>query len=168
MNIIDTLKKAHQSLKGNSFDEEGYCFDPDIAEIADELEDAIAELEKSDVPNTLSPKQMDENLKALIAGEQIPHLLYPAPAVPEGWMRVIDEAMVSSHLGVANASDTYGEAKKKLNDLICWNIQVATDPAANGGWQLVPIEPTTHMLVEGMIGEMDYERMLNAAPKGTS
>lgn len=51
------------------------------------------------------------------------------------WLRVIDEAMVCSHLGVANPSDTYEEAKKKLNLLICheagvneyFNSQVATE-----------------------------------------
>ena len=40
------------------------------------------------------------------------------------WLRVIDDAMVCSHLGVADANDDYATAKKKLNDLICWNIQV--------------------------------------------
>lgn len=58
--------------------------------------------------------------------------LYTHPAQqPEGWLRAIDEAMVSSPLGVADASDSYEVAKKKLNDLICWNVQVATDPAVN-------------------------------------
>ena len=51
----------------------------------------------------------------------------PAPTVPEGWLRAIDEEMVMTHLGVANAEDTYNEAKRKLNQLICWHIQVATD-----------------------------------------
>lgn len=42
--------------------------------------------------------------------------------VPDGWLRAMDEAMVGSHLGVADESDSYEVAKKKLNDLICWNI----------------------------------------------
>jgi hypothetical protein len=66
--------------------------------------------------------------------------LHPAP-IPPGWLRAVDEAMVGSHLGVADASDSYEVAKKKLNDLICWNIDVATDPAVNGGMVLVPEEP---------------------------
>jgi hypothetical protein len=57
----------------------------------------------------------------------------PLPAKPgtapppsaEGWLRAVDDAMVCSHLGVANASDDYATAKKKLNDLICWSIDVA-------------------------------------------
>jgi hypothetical protein len=65
--------------------------------------------------------------------------LYLSP-IPPGWLRAVDEAMVCSHLGIADASDSYEVAKKKLNDLICWNIQVATDPTVNGGYVLVPEE----------------------------
>lgn len=59
-----------------------------------------------------------------------------------GWLRAIDEALVTSHLGIAHPDDDYETAKKKLNALICWNIDVALDPATNGGWKLVPSEPT--------------------------
>ena len=41
------------------------------------------------------------------------------------WLRVIDEAMVVTHLGVAAASDDYETAKKKLNSLISWEIDVS-------------------------------------------
>lgn len=103
--------------------------------------------------------------------------LYTHPAQsPEGWLRAVDEAMVGSHLGVADASDSYEVAKKKLNDLICWNVAVATDPAVNGGWQLVPVEPTHSMIVQGNSGFAShdstrhtvaacYKAMLAAAPK---
>lgn len=66
----------------------------------------------------------------------------PAPSTPEGWLRAIDEALVVAHIGVANASDTYEQAKAKLDNLICFHVDVATDPAVNGGWKLVPIKPT--------------------------
>ena len=66
----------------------------------------------------------------------------PAPGVAEGWLRVIDEALVVTHLGVANADDSYEDAKRKLNELIGWHTYVATDPAVNGGFKLMPIEPT--------------------------
>ena len=66
----------------------------------------------------------------------------PAPSVPEGWLRAIDEALIVAHIGVANESDTYEQAKVKLNNLICFHADIATDPAVNGGWKLVPIEPT--------------------------
>ena len=62
--------------------------------------------------------------------------------VPEGWLRAIDEALVVTHLGVANGSDTYEQAREKLTNLIGWHVDVATDPAVNGGWQLVPVNPT--------------------------
>ena len=64
---------------------------------------------------------------------------YPPPS---GWLRAIDEALVVAHIGVANADDTYEQAKAKLNNLIGFHVNVATDPAVNGGWKLVPIEPT--------------------------
>ena len=66
----------------------------------------------------------------------------PAPSVPEGWLRAIDEALVVAHIGVASADDTYEQAKAKLNNLIGFHVDVATDPAVNGGYKLVPIEPT--------------------------
>ena len=64
----------------------------------------------------------------------------PAPSVPDGWLRVIDEALVVTHLGVANADDSYEAAKRKLNELIGWHTDVATDPAVNGGFKLVPAD----------------------------
>ncbi len=91
--------------------------------------------------------------------------LHPAP-IPPGWLRAVDEAMVGSHLGVADASNSYEVAKKKLNDLICWNIDVATDPAVNGGMVLVPEEPTEAMIRAGAMkwSTIDgYKAMLAAA-----
>lgn len=69
----------------------------------------------------------------------------PAHSIPEGWLRAIDEALVVAHIGVANASDTYEQAREKLDNLIGFHADVATDPAVNGGWKLVPIEPMPSM-----------------------
>ena len=66
----------------------------------------------------------------------------PAPSIPEGWLRAIDEALVVAHIGVANESDTYEQAKAKLDNLIGFHVDVATDPAVNGGWKLVLINPS--------------------------
>lgn len=66
----------------------------------------------------------------------------------KGWLRAIDEALVVAHIGVANASDTYEQAKVRLNSLICFHIDVATDPAVNGGYKLMPIEPTHETLMD--------------------
>jgi hypothetical protein len=45
------------------------------------------------------------------------------------WERVVDDALVCAHLGVANEDDDYETAKQKLTDLICWSIQVDKDLA---------------------------------------
>ena len=88
-------------------------------------------------PDRITPEE------AFNAGKQ------PAPSIPEGWLRAIDEALVVVHIGVANASDAYEQAKAKLDNLIGFHVDVATDPAVNGGWKLVPIEPTYEMLEAG-------------------
>jgi hypothetical protein len=62
-----------------------------------------------------------------------------------GWVRAADDEMIGTHLGVANLSDSYESAKSKINMLIAWHIAVAIDPKVNGGYQLVPIEPTAEM-----------------------
>ena len=54
----------------------------------------------------------------------------PAPSVPEGWLHAIDEALIVAHIGVANANDPYEQAKAKLDSLVGFHVDVATDPAA--------------------------------------
>lgn len=79
--------------------------------------------------------------------------------VPEGWLRACDEEMVGAHIGVADASDDYATAKKKLHDLITWHIQVATDPAVNGGFVLIPREPTPEMWKAGKSASVEAEEV---------
>lgn len=99
-----------------------------------------------------------------------------AASVPNGWLRAIDEALVVAHIGVANPNDTYEQAREKLNNLIGFHADVATDPAVNGGWKLVPIEPTPGMIDAAEYvdwGDADvrgscinaWDRMLAAAPE---
>lgn len=112
-------------------------------------------------------KSANHSLETPIGSQLFTH----PPQQPEGWIRAVDEAMVCSHLGVAEASDSYEVAKKKLNDLICWNIQVATDPAVNGGWQLVPVDYNYAMKqawIEGNSFAESYSALLAAAPKEKS
>ena len=61
------------------------------------------------------------------------------------WVRAIDDEMTSAHIGIADDEDKYEQARDKLKRLISWHISVATDPAVNGGFALVPIEPTMFM-----------------------
>lgn len=101
----------------------------------------------------------------------------PASSAPNGWLRAIDEALVVAHLGVANPNDTYEQARVKLDSLIGFHADVATDPAVNGGWKLVPIEPTTNMLCEmerqWMLGSQidmakrEWKAALAAAPESS-
>lgn len=72
----------------------------------------------------------------------------PAPDVSlmAGWIRAADEEMICTNLGVANLSDSYESAKAKLKMLIDWHVSVSADSAVNGGYQLVPSEPTEAML----------------------
>ena len=99
-------------------------------------------------------------------------------SVPDGWLRAIDEALVTAHIGVANAHDTYEQAKAKLDNLIGFNVDTATDPAVNGGYKLVPIEPTQEMInhvikerLEALVAGKDhtfidiYKAMLAVAPE---
>jgi len=79
---------------------------------------------------------------ALLVARYRQHLLSSAPSVPDGWLRAIDEALVTAHIGVANAHDTYEQAKAKLDNLIKFHVDVAIDPAVNGGYKLMPVEPT--------------------------
>ena len=76
------------------------------------------------------------------------------PSTPEGWLRAIDEALVVAHIGVANASDTYEQAKAKLDSLIGFHVDVATDPAVNGGWKLVPTAESRHPGIYKMLGAL--------------
>ena len=99
----------------------------------------------------------------------------PVQDGPDGWLRAIDEALVVAHIDVANAEDTYEQAKAKLDNLIGLHVDIATDPAVNGGWKLVPVEPTKEMLEAGQTEWLDsagadpsfdvYRAMLAAAPE---
>lgn len=90
-----------------------------------------------------------------------------------GWIQAVDEEMVVAHLGVADESDSYETAKRKLKQIIEWHISVALDEKINGGWRLVPVEPTKEM-VEAPKLERDTHQhdvynywadMLDAAPQ---
>ena len=110
-------------------------------------------------------------IKARVTGAQ------PAPSVPTGWLRAIDEALIVAHIGMANADDTYAQAKSKLDTLIGLHVDVATDPAVNGGWKLVPRPPTPTMVKAGLESShvlnvhrvlACYDAMIDAAPEAKS
>lgn len=100
------------------------------------------------------------------------HMGEPAPSVPHGWLRAIDEALVTTHIGVANANDTYEQAKSKLDSLIGFHVDVAIEPTVNGGWKLVPIASTYEMDLAGSnycdglpsTARQVWDAMLDVAP----
>lgn len=53
-----------------------------------------------------------------------------------GWLSAVDQELVSLHLGVANADDSYEVARHKLNEIVTWNVATALDPKTNGGYRL--------------------------------
>lgn len=57
------------------------------------------------------------------------------------WQQAIDHELVMAHLGVAGPA-TFEHARKALHELICWHVDVATDPATNGGKVLVDAAST--------------------------
>lgn len=57
------------------------------------------------------------------------------------WLRVVDEAMVSRHIGIADAFDDYDTAKRKLQELLDWEFslgqyiaQEETTPPLSDDW----------------------------------
>ena len=57
----------------------------------------------------------------------------------KAYMDAVDEELVLCHLGVASIEDSRATAKEKLHKLIQWHVDVATDPAVNGGYKLEKI-----------------------------
>lgn len=66
---------------------------------------------------------------------------------PEGWVAAADRELVAAEIGVAKTDDSTDVASAKLRALIDWHVSVATDPAVNGGYVLVPVEPTPGLLM---------------------
>lgn len=65
-----------------------------------------------------------------------------------GWIEAADRELINAHLGVANPGDTLEVATKKLGELIDFHVSVATDPAVNGGFKLVPVEGDSQPVAE--------------------
>lgn len=69
------------------------------------------------------------------------------------WLEVVDHELVIAHLGVAKETATLEEARKSLAQLIQWNVDIALDPAVNGGYVLV----NKNVLEEQGWGMEDFE-----------
>lgn len=76
-------------------------------------------------------------------------------AAPVGWLRAIDEALVTSHIDVASADDTYDVAKEKLNRLLAHEQSIgayfATPPQQAAPVALTPLTQDTVLdMAEGV------------------
>ena len=137
--------------------------------LSEKIQEALREQQEINLSDPAVQKRLAAQWGYVPAGAQ------PAPSIPEGWIRAIDEALVTAHIGVVNVGDTYRQAKAKLDNLIGFHVDVATDPAVNGGYKLVPTEPTKEMRAawdSSPICEDDdaefrraYSEMLAAAPE---
>ncbi len=81
-----------------------------------------------------------------------------------GWLRAIDEELVCTFLGIANPEESYEQAKVKLNRLIAWHVNVACDPAVNGGWVLMPQVLDDRM--QAVLERNGYQALVESARKG--
>lgn len=90
--------------------------------------------------------------------------------IPDGGKMVddADESLRDALDLVGLDISAYSSPKEALEALIDWHVSVATNSRTNGGWQLVPVEPTEEMLdaaclTNGTSGDR-YKAMLAAAP----
>jgi len=95
--------------------------DAELVTVPRELLGAASYAIKKNLP---APKILEQLRRYALGGVAAPT---PAPSVPDGWMRAIDEALVVHHIDIADSSDGYEEAKKKLNELLAINSDIARD-----------------------------------------
>jgi uncharacterized protein YoaH (UPF0181 family) len=76
---------------------------------------------------------LDELREALASAQQQQQTRNP-------WQEAVDRERVSAHLGIAADGVSVDEAVKQVAELIDWHVQVATDPFANGGFSLQPVQ----------------------------
>lgn len=77
-----------------------------------------------------------------------------ALAEQEPWIRVIDEAMVTHHIGVADPADDYETAKRKLNNLLCHTQDI-------GAYFAKKAEPVQEPLSDDEIKHIDDGTMFH-------
>lgn len=72
--------------------------------------------------------------------------------IPDGGKMVddADEALRDALDLVGLDMGAYSSPKEALSALIDWHVSVSTDPRTNGGWQLVPVEPTENQIISAM------------------
>lgn len=86
-------------------------------------------------------------------------------AEPVAWLRVIDEAMVTHHLGVADPADDYETAKRKMNNLLCHAQDIGAYFASEQQAEPVVFDPAEAMRLAddyaSAQSELDGEHSIN-------
>ena len=105
----------------------------------DELRDDFENVKRTGLTR---PRFSTEEIGTLFAEiDRLRAALAAPAAVPDGWMRAIDEAMVIAHLGTADAGDDYETAKLKLNTLLVHEQSIGAyfaapaAPSVPPGWR---------------------------------
>ena len=138
--LLDRLEAAEEEVKNLREGLKRMCLDEDAAaKEAKTLRAKIAEMEKQEPAAWMDKNGTLYNTVSHVRASDRP--LYLTTNVSEGWLRAIDNALVVAHIGVADKSDTYEQAKEKLDNLIGFHVDEATDPAVNGGWKPAPSVP---------------------------
>ena len=52
------------------------------------------------------------------------------------WRKAVDHCLVVNCIGTTDGCETVHDALGKLAELIKWEVQIATDPVVNGGYEL--------------------------------
>lgn len=59
------------------------------------------------------------------------------------WRKAVDHCLIVNCIGTTDGCRTVHDALVKLAELIKWEVQIATDPAVNGGYELKKINSQT-------------------------
>jgi len=55
------------------------------------------------------------------------------------WRKAVDYCLIVNCIGTTDGCETVHDAVGKIAELVKWEIQIATDPKMNGGYELVKI-----------------------------
>lgn len=132
----------------NPNDEKPYS-EEDLRDAILRFSDAIKQqVFKLPAPSTVTAEVMN----LCISLDRLAHMvaaLRTASQPRDPFRHAVEQELVCAHLGVAGENDDEETARKKLAELIDWHIAVATDPAVNGGFKLVPATPASASEADG-------------------
>jgi hypothetical protein len=95
--------------------------------------------------------------------------VYTAPQPQQtsnDWKDAVDHELVIH----GSTADSYASPEQAIQDLLDWHVSMAVDPELNGGFKLVPIEPTIDMINAGWADDeislrQRWKAMVGMAPR---